>query len=294
MKKRLLFVIMLIGLLVSGCTKIDEVTTMEETSSPMEVEFAQLRAQLESVQAELRASNERNDILNKVLDTIGLAAPDFEKYPELAILSNNPVFERIEFKGEGGTVSITDPKILSSVSYPFYIQEIAGLGSPPMGDVEPVELYLTTDQGSLKAQILKRDMMRFDEIDPYLYYLVDQRFYQLAKAFMNPPSYLSADQSTIMKMIDSGLLKSNQDQYTTGAERIFAMAKAFHNLDKTIIAKPVHLMTVDLSLTFFYYREEIQLNIYENQAQLIDGKNETWYELQEGDSEWMSRVLTAG
>ncbi|RJE86943.1 hypothetical protein D3P07_17330 [Paenibacillus sp. 1011MAR3C5] len=167
-------------------------------------------------------------------------------------------------------------------------------GSPPLPDVEPVEFELTTDQGVIRARIIQRNIIQFEEIYPYEYFVANSDVYQLAKAFMHRPLYIPAEQATILKMIDSGLVRMDDDIYLTHPGKIMAMAKAFYHLENKVIGKPADSSPPELALTFYYYGEEIKLHLYRNSAQLIDGEQESWFALQEGDTEFMKSILYAG
>ncbi|MFF2888287.1 hypothetical protein [Paenibacillus sp. NPDC057967] len=292
MRRQWIMAVMLIGLLISGCTYEREVSVTNE--SLLETESTRLRAQLEQLQAELRAS-EKNAAAWKAKLEANQATPSVtEQYPKLAFLASLPEMEKIEIRDELGSVFITDSDVLSSVSHLFAVQSTIQPGSPPMPDVEPVELVLTTDQGVVRARIIQRNIIQFEEMYPNEYYVANSDVYLLAKAFMHRPQYVPAEQSTTLKMIDSGLMRVDADVYLTHPGRMLAMAKAFFYLENKAVEKPVDPAMLEMALTFYYYGEEIKLHLYRNHAQLLDGEQEIWFELQEGDLASMKSIINAG
>lgn len=295
MKKRWLMLIILLGVAISGCTKEHNDSITKQTPPPMETDIAQLQSQIEQLQTKLRASEHKYAALENEVAPLLMSSLDYTLYPELAFLSNNPVFQKIEIRDDQGhAFVINDSAILSSVSGLFAGLKAVDTGSPPVGDIEPVDMYVTTDQGTVHTRIIKRDLISFDKLYYGQYFAVDTDIYQLAKAFMNRPLYVPEDQPTMMKMIDSGLMKIDKASYVRHPGRIFHMGKMFFHIKKEMIQKPADSLTAELALTFYYYGEEIQLNLYASQVQLIDGKIETWYEINPDDAEQMKASLTAG
>jgi len=285
---------LLIGLLFSGCTKGQEETQAIEQIASLNSESKELRAQLEQLQEQLRKS-ETNAVAWKEKSEANPATLSvMDQYPKLAFLANSPVIEKIEIKDEQGTSLITDKNILSHLSHAFALQHIVQPGSPPVPDVEPAELILTTDQGTVNVQLVQRNVVQFDELYPGEYFAVDTAIYQLAKAVMNRPQYIPDNQPTIMKMIDSGLMRADENVYMTHPGRILYIAKIFFQLEKKSIAKPANLSPLELTLTFYYYSKEIELYLYRNHARLVDGDQESWFEIEEGAGELVISHLNAG
>jgi len=294
LRRQRLVVGLLMGMLISGCMKGQVEPHAIEQIASLKSESDQLRAQLEQLQEQLRESEANAVSWDEKSEANPATLSVTDQYPKLAFLMNAPDFLKIEIKDEQGSTFITDPDILSSVSHAFAIEHMIQPGSPPVPDIEPVELVLTTDQGTVNVQLVQHNIVQFDELYPGQYFAADSEIHQLAKAVMNRPPYIPDNQPTMMKMINSGLMRADDSVYMTHPGRILDMAKTFFQLDKQSIAKPANLSPIVLTLTFYYYGEEIELYLYQNHAQLVDGDQESWFEIQEGAAESVISHLNAG
>lgn len=294
MRRQWLVIGLIIGLLFSGCTKGQEESKAIEQIASLESELNDLHAQLEQLQEQLRESEANAAAWREKSEGNQQTLSIMDQYPKLAFLENFSVIEKIEIKDEQGTSLISDKNILSNVSHAFALQHIVQPGSPPVPNVEPAELILTTDQGTVNVQLVQRNVVQFDELYPGEYFAVDTTIYQLAKAVMNRPKYIPDNQPTIMKMIDSGLMRADENVYMTHPGRILYTAKSFFQLEKKSIAKPSNLSPLELKLTFYYYGEEIELYLYQNHARLVDGDKESWFKIEEGAGELVISYLNAG
>lgn len=294
MRRQWLVIGLLIGLLISGCMKGQEGSDAKEQIVSLQTESDQLRSQLEQLQEQLRESEANAAAWREKKEANPAPLSVMDQYPKLAFLTNSPVIERIEIKDEQGSSFITDPNILATVSHAFAVQHLVQPGSPPVPDVEPVELILTTDEGTVNVQLVQSNIVQFDELYPGQYFAADTAVLQLAKAFMSRPQYIPDNQSTIMKMIDSGLMRADEKVYTTNFGRILSTAKTFFQLEKKSIVKPANVSPLELTLTFYYYGEEIELYLYQNHAQLVDGDQESWFEIQNDAAQSVKSNLNAG
>jgi hypothetical protein len=294
-KKSLLIALIVAGIL-AGCEKNEKPVVMDDKKSPdvlIQNENKTLHQQIDQLQAQLKATEQRYKDLQKANESRQAAQqPLMTKYPNLADFSSAQDFQKIEIKDAKGSNTITDPAILNIASNLFVIGEEASFGSGPQADIEPVQYILTTAKGTVKVNIVQMGIVSFEDLYPGQYFKVNDEAYQLAKAFMNKPSYIDGE-STIVEMVNSGLIKVDDKYYVTLAGRIRSIALAFHNADKHERKKPNQLSPAILKMTFYHYSKEIQMNLYEGKVQIKDGAIDKWFDLKSEDIEQIRATFSA-
>ncbi|TJY40745.1 hypothetical protein E5161_16490 [Cohnella pontilimi] len=295
MRITLCIVILFIGIL-SGCTE-DKPTIAQELKNPdlsrIQSENKALHDQVIQLQEQLQATQQKyNDLQMSVQSSMAAQQPLATQYPDIADLTSVPQLQKIEIRDAKGSKTITDPDLLNSVSNLFVIKDTAPLGSPPIADIEPVDYLLTTANGTVKVSLVKMGIVSFDDLYPGEIYRVENDAYQLAKAFMSRPSYLGKE-STVEKMVNSGLLKVDDKYDVWAAGRIRLIALAFYDAHKTEIKKPKTLSQARMKMTFYYFGKEIQMNLYDGKVEIQDGTLEQWFDLKPEDIEQIRAGFSA-
>ncbi|MDQ0886457.1 hypothetical protein QFZ81_001545 [Paenibacillus sp. V4I9] len=248
----------------------------------------QLQSQIQEIEVkykELQSSNESKQSAEQPIPVI---------YPRLAVFTTAQDYIKIELNDSKGTIKITEPVLLNSISNLFIIKKEALLGSGPQADIEPIQYLLTTPHGTVKVNIVQQGVVTFEDLYPGIYFEVDNNAYQLGKAFMNRPSYMS-NEPVIAKMVNSGLIKVGEKDtfYVFIAGRVRSVALAFFNSNKRESVKPKNTLAAELNMTFYYYGEEIQLNLYKGKAQIKYNNGENWYDLEDEDVNQIISKLSA-
>jgi TolA-binding protein len=289
--RRIVCIGLIMATMLVGCTKGDTPAVSDEKKSPdvtsVQNDNKALHDQVSELQAQLQSTEQKLKDLQKANESSQAAQqPLISKYPNLANFSAEQEFQKIEIKDAKGSKTITDPDFLKSTSTLFLIVEEASFGSGPQADIEPVQFILTTAKGTFKVNLVQMGVVSFDDLYPGQYFKTNDEAYQLAKAFMNKPSYID-NESTIVEMVNSGLIKVDDKNvyYVTLAGRIRSIALAFHNAKKIESKKPNQLPQAIMKMTFYHYGKEIQMNLYEGQVQIKDSALEKWFELKAEDIE---------
>jgi hypothetical protein len=288
-KKSLIIALILAWMLV-GCEKEEKPVVTDEKKSPdvlIQNENKTLHQQVDQLQAQLQGIEQKYKDLQEAVETSKAEQqPLTTKYPKLADFSSPQEFQKIQIIDAKGSKTITNPVMLKSISNFIVIKNEASLGSGPQADIEPVQYILATAKGTVKVNVEQQGIVSFP--DTYLghYFEVDNTVYQLGKAFMNRPSYLN-EEPAIVRMVNSGILKvvekNSTDVYMSLSGRIHSIAMAFITADKREIIKPKDISAVILNMVFYYFGEEIQMNLYKGNVQIKDGNGEKWFEMNEED-----------
>jgi hypothetical protein len=295
---KLLFITFVMVVLLVGCKDEDKPVVkaaITKADASFETENKVLREQVNQLKKELEDAEQKNKESQNLIDSIQ-APKDLltTKYPKLPDFSIPSDFQQIEIKDSKGSYIVTDPSILNSFSNLLVIKSEATFGSGPQADIEPVQYILTTAKGTVRLNIVQHGIVSFNELYPDIFFEVDPNAYQLGKAFMNRPSYLS-EETTIIKMVNSGLLKVGNENalYVFNAGRIRSVALAFFEAKKHDSTKPVRSFSPILNATFYYYGETIKMNLYNEKIQIIDDSGEIWYDTNIGGVEQIMSKISA-
>lgn len=290
--------ILVIVMTLTGCMKGSKpvVTDSNETSYvALESENKILHEQVDQLHSQIQETELKYKELQKSSESkLTGEQPITIRYPKLTVLTTAQDYMKIEIIDSKGIENITDPVLLNSISNLFIIKKEAMLGSGPQADIEPIQYVLTTPHGTVKVNIVQQGIVTFEDLYPGIYFEVDNNTYQLGKAFMNRPSYMT-NESVIAKMVNSGLLKVGEKDkfYVYMAGRIRSVALAFYNSNKRESEQPKNTLAALLNMTFYYYGEEIQLNLYKGKAQIKYNNKENWYNLEDEDVNQMISKISA-
>ena len=297
--RKTLVISLILTCILSGCIKDQKPTSADNKNTPdvnVHNENKTLHEQVNQLQVQLQAAQQKyKELQEQAKSNQNAEQPITKKYPKLAYFLSPQNFTSIEIKDAKGSKTITDPVILQNVSNIIVIEKEASLGSGPQADIEPVQYILTTANGTVKATIHQLGIVSFEDLYPGQYFQVENDAYQLGKAFMNRPSYLTQE-STIAKMVNSGLLKVEDGNvyYVKTAGRIRTIAMAFFEADKRESIKPKDSSAAILKMTFYYYGEQIQMNLYkEGKVQIIDNSGGKWFDMKEEDITQIKSKLSA-
>ncbi len=215
----------------------------------------------------------------------------YEKYPLLNEESWHKII--ISDYSEEYQVTITDSIVIRDVAHLLvggYYEEVE-VGSPPVSDV-PCYRYT----------FIKGDQEQTIEVASSRLVYIDGKYYSkasvhlLGDAFYKPPKYIDPDRIYILnKLADSGYLQGTE-QYSFGffskGRNIGAIYPLAHDA-KLLDKKPTDSYDLFDTLKFYYYGEEIIVNVFnEKYVQVIDNNMEYWYELDDPTS--VRRFLSAG
>ncbi|WNR44413.1 hypothetical protein [Paenibacillus roseipurpureus] len=295
--KNTLWVTFIFVLILAGCTHGNEAVISDDKKTPeatiqnenvqLQEQVIQLQTQLQTTEKKLKDLQDSSKSQQQTPQQLVL-----NQFPKLADFLSPQNFQKIEI---GSKKEITNPEILNLASNMIVIKQQVELGSPPQPDIEPVHYTLTTGKGTVIVNVIQQGIVSFNDLYPGIYFAVDNNASQLGKAFMQKPSYL-AGEPIFSKMINSGLMRIDDKNniYIFAAGKIRNVVMAFINAEKNEGLKIKDSSTAMLKMTFYYYGEEIMLNLFKGKAQLKDNDGEKWFDVKEQDISQIIAQLSAG
>lgn len=176
---------------------------------------------------------------------------------------------------------ISDEKFLQGKLYEplFYPMRLGKEQNGMPSDASQYTYQFIKEDTSYDVQIIGRGEI---EIDGSVY-SVDSNIHNLGKAFLAVPSYLKQS-DPLGKIAGSGILLGEKQLkspvFDSSVMRRIALS-LYNGVQSKTIEKlyyaPRDVGNAAENITFYYYGEEIQMDVYEEYIRIVDEGNQYWY-----------------
>lgn len=266
-------------LLLSGCSSVQSISDSPQKVVPVENKDT-LNVQVVSPQLRV------NDLVKK----------------EVKEFLDGELNKVVVAKGkeDPSPIEIADPYILRSLPWILNMNHMLEIEPFPGGlriDETPCIYKVYSGDKHLSFEILADGIVLYQKDGKSFYFQSGYDTYLLGKAFIQKPNDIP-DEPVLAKMYDSGLLMSysngQSDIAYISTFRVQGSVRTFVSMNKQKIHKPEGELNFRNRLTYYYFGDKIELNIYDKYIQIVDNKNEYWYSAAETDIHSIFSFLSAG
>jgi hypothetical protein len=183
------------------------------------------------------------------------------------------------FVGDAEAVTITDPLFLASVGSLLHLRSLSDSDFPSgyQSDIGSYVYELYEQGQEYTVQVVNRGVIQAAAKE--LLFEVDRNVHQLGVAFMPKPDFLKHD-GLVAKMASSGAVKRG-DSYVQFAP--FRVQSRVAPLAEGVWLKDPPVQAGDRldHFTFYYYGEQLLMEVYADYAHLSGDGSEEWISLQD-------------
>jgi hypothetical protein len=204
-----------------------------------------------------------------------------KKHPWLAELAQT-TWDKIvishPYSAEHERVTVEDPIILEGMRQLYHIKGLSDIAfsSGYQSDIPSYTYEIFAGGTSHKINVVYREIIEAEEAGEYFETARD--IHLIGNAFMPKPWYVNpADLLT--KMANSGAVRRADQYIQFDAFRVQLKLSPLYHDAKPLTAKPEDPGRSIETYIFYYYGEELYLNVYPNYVLLKDFDYEEWYAL---------------
>lgn len=272
--------LLLLILLVSGCSTFRSVSESPQKVAPAE------KTDILTVQGATPQTSAHDSVKKEVKDFL-----DGELNKVVVSKEND----------DPSLIEIVEPSILRSLPFILNLNRLLESDPFPGGlrnDETPCIYNVFSGDKQLSFKILADGIVLYQKDGKDYYFQSGYDTYLLGKAFIQKPNDIP-DVPVLAKMYDSGLLmyysKNSESKIAYFSRfRIQGSVKILVSMKKKEIPKPRGLLYETNRLSYYYFGNKIELILYDQYIQIVDGKNEYWYQATENDINSIFSFLRAG
>ncbi|WP_337101244.1 hypothetical protein [Paenibacillus sp. YIM B09110] len=183
------------------------------------------------------------------------------------------------FDGDAEAVTITDPLFLANVGSLLHLRALS-YSDFPSGYQSDIGSYVYElyEQGQVyTVQVVKRGIIQAAANE--LLFEVDSNVHQLGAAFMPKPDFLKHD-GLVAKMASSGAVKRGESYVQFASFRVQSRVAPLAE-GELLKDEPVQTGDILDHFTFYYYGEQLSMEVYADYAHLSCDGSEEWISLQD-------------
>lgn len=243
----------------------------------------QLNTQQITITDNARQISQLTEQLNRSNATVSELDKAIEEFPWLKKfdVNANTKWDKIVIyrtNDETTTKTIKDPLFIDSLSSMLTLNDISKVsysnGYQSDIDTYTYELY----EGAQKYLIKVVDRGVIEAGRDQLYFEVDQYIHQLGDALLPNHSVISYS-NLISKMAASGAVKRGDKYVFLSAFRVQLRIEALAN-GTLLKQKPEEIGNLSEHYTFYYYGDELYMDVYSNLVHLTGDGSDEWYSLE--------------
>jgi hypothetical protein len=212
------------------------------------------------------------------------------KHPWLAELAQT-TWDKIiishPYSAEQERVTVEDPLILEGMRQLFYVKGLSDMAfsNGYQSDIPPYTYEIVAGGQSHKINVVYREIIEAEATGQLFETARD--IHLIGNAFMSKPWYVKpADLLT--KMAHSGAVRRGDQYIMFDSFRVQHKLFPLHNEAKLLTTKPEDPGRSLETFLFYYYGEELYMNVYSEYVQLKDSDDEQWYALPEAGTTMVS------
>lgn len=304
-----LTVLIIVGLILTGCTS----NTPQQTNSNDSKTEEQEMSNIDKVSLDLKALQDENVQLKERLVLLENSASDYAienyinwsaEYPHL-VKFIDPVpqeWDSIELSSDYGEIVITDPQLIQYANSLFILEltdESYPGGHYPY-NIEPFNILLTNSSGSYQLQTSAQNYVTFAE-DNYSYYIfeVSSEVANLGRALLPRPSYLP-EESLESRLMNSGGVIYSYDEtsyyYDFYQSKQRSITKMFLESEKRLITEDeVESTNFVVDIIYLLHGEQVLMRVFEDYVLISDNDGEMfWYKTDAELATSISATISAG
>lgn len=266
--------------MVFGCEKTE---TSNRQIEDYEAKISELQLFIDEKEQKI---NQLTQQIREMSDQHGYPTPlesVFQEIPWLKKFNPGTKWDKViisRYAGDHTTKTVEDPLFLENINWLLHIKSV-GTVSFPNGYHSDVDFYtyeLFQGEQSYTVKVVNRGVIETGKHE--LYFEVDKDIHLLGAAFMPKPAYIKHD-GLIAKMAASGAVRRGNLYVIVSAFRVQSKISPLANSGKLLPDKPANVGEQIETFTFYYYGQELIMDIYRDHVMLSGDGEVEWYYLQD-------------